>query len=139
MDGCYSQIWEGVPVRIALAVVLANFFFACSTGNPAAPSTPTPAPNVVVSIWGLIVDESGFCITGASAEVVSGQGAGRKVAQGTPCGGWDYGGGFVFDKLTPGAEMTIRASAPGFVAIEKTIVPTSGKQSAIMFEPARAR
>jgi hypothetical protein len=50
----------------------------------------------------------------------------------TPCDAWAYYGGFVFDALSPGVEMTLRASAPGWSTEEKTVVPHLGGQTAVV-------
>jgi hypothetical protein len=84
----------------------------------------------------MVVDNSGLCISGATVRVVRGQALGRESAQQTPCGAWDYGGGFLFDGLSPDVEMTIRVSAPGYVAMETTVIPTSGPQTALLIAPS---
>jgi hypothetical protein len=88
-------------------------------------------------LWGMVVENSGICIVGATVTVVRGQGLGRSVEQTTPCDAWGYGAGFEFNNLTEGVEMTIHASAPGWAATEVTVVPTSGAQTALLIEPTR--
>ena len=83
----------------------------------------------------MVVDESGGCIAGATVRVVRGQALGREVAQVTPCDAWGYGNGFYFDGLSPDVEMTLRVSAPGYVATETTVVPTLGPQAALLVTP----
>ncbi|MEJ7760297.1 MAG: hypothetical protein WKF55_12000 [Gemmatimonadaceae bacterium] len=61
----------------------------------------------------------------------------RSIAQTTPCDAWGYDGGFIFENLTPGAEMTLEVSAPGYSVYEKTVVPSSGPQMSVLFTPAR--
>jgi hypothetical protein len=68
---------------------------------------------------------------------VRGQGLGQSVTQTTPCDAWGYEGGVIFRDLTPGVEMTLRASASGYAALEKTVVPSSGPQMAVLFAPSR--
>jgi hypothetical protein len=85
----------------------------------------------------MVVDEAGLCIVGATIEVVDG--AGHAVTQTTPCDAWAYDGGVVFRDLTPGVEMTLRASASGYAAQEKTVVPSLGPQMAVLFTPTRIR
>jgi hypothetical protein len=96
----------------------------------------TPGSSLT-SLWGMVVDETGVCIVGATALVVHGQGLGQSVEQTTPCDAWAYDGGFVFKHLTPGVEMTLRVSAPGFIEQERTVVPSLGPQTAVLFAPSR--
>ena len=136
------------------AIVLAAFTLslsACSEdsrsdgpgvpGNPVAPPAPIvpnppPAPNATAWLWGFVVEASGACIEGASVRVVQGQRTGETVMQSTPCDAWAYGGGFMFDSLTPGVAMTLRASAPGYVDEDLTITPISGPHSTFVIVPA---
>jgi hypothetical protein len=85
----------------------------------------------------MVVDESGVCIVDATVRVVRGQDLGQEITQTTPCDAWAYYGGVVFDDLAPGQEMTLRASAPGYAAQEKTVVPSLGPQQALLFAPSR--
>jgi hypothetical protein len=48
----------------------------------------------------------------------------RPIAQATPCDYWGYGGGFEFTDLSPGVEMTLRASASGYADQELSVVPS---------------
>ena len=73
----------------------------------------------------MVLGETGACIPDATIEVVRGQAVGRRLTQETPCGYWDYGGGFVLNDLTADVELTIRASASGYVTQEKTVLPSS--------------
>ena len=84
-------------------------------------------------LWGMVVDERGVCIDGGTVEVIGGQRLGETITQETPCDAWSYSGGFVFHNLTPGVEMIIRASAPGYVPLVKTVRPYSGGQTAFLF------
>jgi hypothetical protein len=69
---------------------------------------------------------------------VRGQRVGEKVTQ-TPCDYWGYGGGFQFTGLNPDRDMTLRASAPGFEAQEKTFPVGLGSQRRIDFTLSRNR
>jgi hypothetical protein len=106
-----------------------------STGP--SPLPPAAATASLTSVWTMVVDTSGVCIEGATLLVVGGQRVGYSATQNTPCDAWAYGGGAEFRDLIPGMEMTIRASAPGYTAQERTIVPSSGSQQAVLFVPAR--
>ncbi|MEO7367208.1 MAG: Ig-like domain-containing protein, partial [Gemmatimonadaceae bacterium] len=94
----------------------------------------TSAPGTT-GLWGMVVDESGICIEGATVLVVRGQRAGETMAQKTPCGVWDYDGGFFFENLTVGVGMTLQASAPGFEVQEQSFFPSLGPQTALIFSP----
>jgi hypothetical protein len=82
----------------------------------------------------MIINANGGCIPRATVQVVRGQSAGQSVEQETPCGAWDYDGGFFFRNLVPGVAMTFRLSAPGYVDLEETVTPTLGPQMAFLFE-----
>ena len=129
-----------------IALILAAF--ACSRDGafrlPVAPTPPVPVPvpptqpsGSLGTVWLLVVDESGGCVDSATATVVRGQGLGQRVQQVTPCSRWDYGGGILFKDLTPGVTMTLRVSAPGYVAQEVTVLPLTGTFTAWEIYPAR--
>jgi hypothetical protein len=85
----------------------------------------------------MVIDESGVCIPGATIQAVRGQAVGPPITQTTPCSSWDYDGGVTFKDLKPGVEMTLGASAAGYAAQEKTVVPHSGVQTAVLLTPSR--
>jgi hypothetical protein len=131
-------------MKFALTILMISTLVSCSQENPqrppTAPGSPTPPVTTIDSsmfVWAMVVDESGVCIVGATVRVVRGQGLGQEITQSTPCDAWAYDGGAVFDDLTPGVEMTLRASAAGYAAQEKTVVPASGPQQALLFAPSR--
>ncbi len=104
----------------------------------AAPQPGPPAPVVSQAfLWGMVITQTGSCVAEATVEVVRGQRAGEKLLQSTPCGAWDYGGGFTFTNLTAGREMRLRATAPGWSTAEETFVPQSGPQSAVLLMLSR--
>jgi hypothetical protein len=132
-----------LAMKFAVTLLLTLTLFGCSKEIaqqlPTAPGPPVPtAPTAgsSASLWGMVVNGSGVCIVGATVEVVRGQGLGQSITQATPCDAWAYDGGVVFRDLTPGVEMTLRASASGYAAQEKTVVPV-GAQTAVLFEPTR--
>ena len=88
---------------------------------------PTPRP---ASLFGAVVDSFFVCIPDAMVEVVRGQAQGQRMTQRTPCDLYDAPG-FVLSGLSPGVEMTLRASAPGWSTEEKTFVPHSGLQPSV--------
>ena len=71
----------------------------------------------------MAVGKDGGCIPGATFTVVSGQSyVGEVITQQTPCGVWDYGDvGIMLRRLTPGVAMTLRASAAGYLTVERTV------------------
>ena len=121
----------------------AQSFLPTAPGPPTPTSSPVPVPappaGSLTFLWGMVVDESGVCIVGATVQVVHGQGVGQSITQVTPCDAWSYDGGVMFRDLTPDVEMTLRASAPGYAAQEKTVVPSLGGQMAVLFVPSRIR
>jgi hypothetical protein len=135
-------------MRFALIILATATLLGCSQEGgqrlPTAPSQPpnassAPRPNSLTFLWVMVVDDGGVCIFGATVEVVRGQGLGQSMTQTTPCAAWDYDGGFVFRDLTPGVEMTLRASALGYAAQERTVVPSLGPQMAVVITPARSK
>lgn len=93
--------------------------------EPAPPAPPAPIASDAL-LMGMVVGESGACIEGGKVEVVSGQRVGESIVQKTPCDAWGDDGGFEFTNLTPAVEMVLRASAPGYVTVDASVVPTSG-------------
>jgi hypothetical protein len=106
-------------------------------GQPVPSTSPAPTPSSQAFLWVMVVEETGVCIVGATVEVVRGQGLGQRITQDTPCDAWDYGGGIVFRDLTPGVEMTLRTSASGYAAQERTVIPSLGAQMAVLLAPSR--
>ena len=101
---------------------------ALSPGCSPLPTTPTPTPvstPAVTRFWGMVIEQSGVCIAGATVAVVGGPSGLQGQAQETPCDVWGYSGGFAFTGLSPGVPMTLRASAPGYVARDVIVVPSS--------------
>ena len=113
---------------------------AATPDPPPAPPVPTPPappapPRELTSVWVLVLEgsESGRCVPDARVEIVSGQGLGRSRTQlRGGCDFWsdpDYDA--IFRELNVGEELIFRASASGFAAKERAVVPTSGQQSTI--------
>jgi len=135
-----------LATRFGLIVLVTWALVGCSretTPNVLAPSVPTPSPapppappvppGVPTFLWGMVIDGSGICVPNATIEIVDGQAVGQRIRQETPCGAWDYGGGFTIKELTSGVALTVRASAPGFVTQEETFVPTPGPMYRAVF------
>ena len=114
LAGCIGDDWPDVPTGPA--------------APPAAPAPPpAPAPSAGVSLSGVVVEDSAFglCIYRATVRLVDGAAVGDSVVQQLPCDAWD-GPGFELKGLAAGVPVTIRASAPGFVAKDVTVVTPRG-------------
>ena len=70
---------------------------------------------------------SDFCLPDATVDVIVDGRIIRSGKQKTPCSYWDYGDdeGMLFEDL-PIVQLTLRASAPGYVTREITATPTVG-------------
>ena len=102
--------------------------------RPASPQLPAPPPYDKIVVMGFVVNPSGECIKGATVEVmdivllphtvskVPRDLLGKKATQ--PCDSPFLGGGFGFDEgAPPDVEVHLRASAPGYVSKQQTIIP----------------
>lgn len=105
--------------------------------TPQTPPLPPPSPSTS-SVWVMVIAESGACIDGATVEIVDGQGLGQKLTQKADCDYWAYSGGVTFPGLTPRVNLTLRASAAGYVTEDKTIAPKAGIVGPVYFLPARS-
>jgi hypothetical protein len=117
-------------MRLSLIVVAVLTLAGCAESSSQSVMAPSPSATFV---WVMAVDASGVCMPGATVQVLAGPRLNEVVEQKTPCDAWAYSGGVIFDQVAPGAEMTLRASAPGYVAREMTITATSGGQQAHLF------
>jgi uncharacterized protein (DUF39 family) len=134
---------RAIAVRSTRIVFAAMILFGCSGESPTAPgsslpsASPAPTTQTSAFLWGMVIDTTGACVADATIEVVRGQRSGERITQVTPCGAWDYDGGFVFNELITGAEMTLRASASGWSTEEKTFIPHAGTQQAVFLTLSR--
>jgi hypothetical protein len=131
-------------LRLALPILTTLALLGCSSGDsvptPTAPSPssltgpalpvpnpPAPMPGPTASFWAIVVPQGGggVCIVGAKVEIVAGQAIGQSGTMPEVCDVWWVNGAF-FTGLTVGVEMTVRASAPGYLAQERTVMPTPG-------------
>jgi len=82
-------------MKFALTIFATLTLLGCSQENaqrlPTAPSppvptaSPAPAASPLTFLWGMVVDEAGVCIVGATVQVVRGQSLGQSITQTTPC------------------------------------------------------
>lgn len=114
--------------------------------TPPAGTAPDPGPHPDPAttdstsktwVWAMVVDETGVCLDSATVRVIAGQAVGQELAQVGSCDAWSYDGGVIFKEITPGIEMTLRATAPGYAAQEISVVPKLGPQMAVLFAPAK--
>lgn len=104
---------------------------AASSPSPTAPVSPAPnppapkTPGATASFWAIVVPQGGggVCIVGAKVEIVARQAIGQSGTMPEVCDVWWVNGAF-FKGLTVGVEMTVRASAPGYIVQEMTVMPT---------------
>jgi hypothetical protein len=110
-------------MRLALTILTTVDLFGFSDGITPAPA---PTPKCANAGFGRGHDERRprrrECITGATVQVIAGQGLGRSYPQTEPRDPY-MGFGTVIQDLEPGVEMTLRASASGYGAQEKVVVP----------------
>jgi hypothetical protein len=125
------QSRDAMP-RLALCCVLA---LATACGSDIAPSptllpSSSPTPVRKVTVDALVVSaenpNGGLCIAGATVEVTAGQSAGKRMTVTDMCDVWgdSSGGEANFTDLTGGVPMTLRASATGYLAQEKSRTPS---------------
>ena len=121
-------------MKRALVLLATVVLPGCTEPAPTAPSLlPQNGGYSPTSVWGMVIEASGSCIRDAKIDVVQGQRLGETITQDTPCGYWDYAGGFEIKNLTPGIELTLRASAPGYITKDLTVVPASGGVHLVLF------
>jgi len=128
-------------MRYSTMIFAAALLGCGGDGTGPAATKPVNVPPLRVGLWGMVIEENGHCIAGASVSVVSGESAGQTLVQQTPCDVWDPAG-FTFTDLTPGVAVTIRASAPGYATKDTTVVPTLTviryeQGTAILIEPSK--
>lgn len=117
-------------MKLAVTVLVTLALLGCSRvpTSPAEPGpipTEAPTPPTDGKLWGMVLGESGACILGATVQVIRGEQVGKSTTQATPCDAWGVEPGFEFSELTPGSELTLRASAPGYVSQEKAFPVTT--------------
>ena len=153
---------QEVVLRFALPILTTLALLGCSSGDraptapspsvtapvSAAPNPPAPTPGAsphlgaTASFWAIVVPQGGggVCIVGAKVEIVAGQAIGQSGTMPEVCDVWWVNGAF-FTGLTVGEEMTVRASAPGYLAQQITVMPTpdSGPLMATVIKLSRIK
>ena len=134
-------------MKLAVTIFAISTLLGCSQQNAQSSLTaPSPVPSSdlqapadrpLANVWAVVVDQTGVCIAGATVQIVRGPAVGQIITQTGPCDAWWYDDGIFFKGLTPGLEITLRASAPGYAPQEKTIVPSPGSQMTVVFAPSR--
>jgi hypothetical protein len=118
-------------VRFAVAISMSLILFGCSGDNtpltaPGSPVTTVPVPPAPTAgsatLWVIVVQENGICILGAKVDVIVKDTVVQSATITEPCDAW-WVDGLFFKDLTPGVEVTLRASAAGYVSQEKTAMP----------------
>jgi hypothetical protein len=135
----------GTTTSLSASPPKGTFYVRVVAQNPFGSSGPSNEVWFTIGaltwVWAKVVDESGVCIDGATIQVVRGQSMGPNITQATPCNAWGDEfpslGGVVFKDLTPGVEMTLRASASGRSAIETSVTPSLGPIRAVLLTPPR--
>ena len=118
-----------MPRLVGLLCVL---MLASACGSDVVPSptpllSPSPTPLRMTRVEALVIPESaGSCILGATVEVVGGQSVGNSITLTDQCDIWgdSHGGEATFTDLIQDVPMTLRASATGYRAQERTVVPS---------------
>ena len=105
---------------VVFAVLLAS---GCADSKlPTQPTVPPPAVVSTVEVVAIVVDSGGPCLDDGIVEIVRGQRAGERFPNALPCDYW--GGPYIrLQNLTPLEPITLRGSAPGYEAQERTITP----------------
>ena len=114
--------------RLLAVVILAG----CA--EAAAPTVaPTVAPYTGAFVQAVVVARDHGCVPDATVRVLGGQLVHDSLTQVTRCGPWDdTGSSFYFRGLIPGVAVTLRASAPGYVAKELTVLPARTRDEATL-------
>jgi hypothetical protein len=126
---------HGIPL-LALSVVIGCAGDRITSGTD-VPGPLPPGPGPLAQVWGMVVDENGACIPNASVRVVQGQALDSSAQQAVPCDVSAGYGGFVLSNLTAGLSMTIRATAAGYLSLDKVITPSLGPQPVVLFAPRK--
>ena len=112
-------------MKFAMAALVAFTLIACSPSSD-SPSPTVPPPGNYGWIFAMAIDRAGGgeCLADATFEVISGQGSiGDIIRQETPCTVWDSDGGIMLRNLNTGVAMTLRATAPGYNTVERSLFP----------------
>jgi hypothetical protein len=98
---------------------------------PPAPTPPAPTREGTGSLVVMVLQASGACILGATVQILENANAVQSATQTEECSYWDYGPLLSFKNL-PIGEMTVRASAAGYVTSEVTATPSISREPVII-------
>jgi hypothetical protein len=100
--------------------------------DPPAPPPPAPIPDDIGFLWVKVIpDQENDCLVGATVDVVVAGSVVQSAIQAAPvpndpCDYWSDGGGLFFRNL-PITQVTLRATASGYVTQEMAARPCTGR------------
>ena len=125
--------WMGCLLRLLLTIVATLTLWGCSdSAPPTAPGSqpvpqpgPAPPPRDSASLWVMVIDptDGGICLLGSKVDVIVRGTVAQSSTITSPCDVW-WVDGLFFNDLARGVEVTLRASAPGYVAREMVVTPS---------------
>ena len=127
-------------MKRALTILAALILVGCGkddlTGAIYPTSLPTPAQHTVLR--GMVVNEEGECVRGATVQI-EGQWGSDAIEQRVPCGLGNLGEevGFTVEDVLIGVGLVIRTSAPGYAPQELVITPMQSPVSEVLVTLSR--
>ena len=114
-------------MKRALTILAALMLAGCGQDELTGAIYPTgtlPTPEQRTILHGMVVNEDGECIRGATVQI-EGQWGGEALEQRTPCAIGIFGEdvGFTVEDVIVGVGLTVRSSAPGYETAEQMIFP----------------
>jgi len=136
LSGCGG---DGMPPTGSAGSSTPSAPIAPNSPTPPSPTTPQAgaSADTLVSLWGMVVESSGVCITGATVQRERGGSLDTAVGQDPACDAWAYGGGFTLRGLAPNVEITLLVSAPGYASREVRVTPIIAQRAVEVIELAR--
>ena len=125
----------------ALTILASLVLVACGKDELTGAIYPEPptASETRTVLRGMVVDEAGQCIQGATVQI-TGQWGEDAIKQEAPCGLGSLGEdlGFTVEDVLLGVGLTILSSAPGYETQETSIVPTQSPYEVVVLTLIRA-